>query len=330
MPSTACLGCKLKLIKSIKRLLTRHVTVLVIPHADFPVMRGRLSAAFLLFCLFLWSGLTIWAGFLGGRHVDYWITKADNAVIRSKMQYMAGEMEKSRDMLEMAHTTDKQLRILLGMGAREEILKSETGLGGPSASERIGLSRLMTNSGLIRQPKIRESAQHLRAESRRRLASYQEIAWYLTNQRNLRDATPNEYPANGRITSGFGYRFSPFQRQSGLHSGQFHEGIDIANKPDTPISATADGKVRYAGWRGGFGMVVLIDHGFGLSTLYGHASKVVVKPGDEVFRGQLIAYMGTTGRSTGHHLHYEVWQDGKPVNPLNFLEGKPMRSLGAR
>ena len=304
--------------------------MLVIPHADFPVLRGRLSASFLLFCIFLWSGLTIWAGFLAGRHVDYWITKADNTVIRSKMQYMADEMEKSREMLEMSHATDKQLRILLGMGERDEILKSDTGLGGPSAAERIGLSRLLTNPSRISQPKIRRSAEHLREESRRRLSSYQEIAWYLANQRNLRDSTPTIYPADGRITSGFGYRFSPFQRRTGLHRGQFHEGVDLANKPDTPIAASADGKVRYAGWRGGFGMVVLIDHGFGYSTLYGHTSKVVVKPGDEIVRGQLIAYMGTTGRSTGSHLHYEVWRHGKPVNPLKYLEGKPRRPKGAR
>ncbi len=299
--------------------------MLVIPHDDYPVLRGRLSAAFLLFGLVFWSGLTIWAGFLAGRHVDYWITKADNAVIRSKMNYMAKEMERSREMLEMAHTTDKQLRILLGMGERDEILKSDTGLGGPSASERMGLSRLITSPNRIPQSSIRKSSQFLRKESKRRLASYQEIAWYLANQRNLRDSTPSIYPSDGRVTSGFGYRFSPFQKQTGLHRGQFHKGVDLANKPDTPIAASADGTVRYAGWRGGFGMVVLIDHGFGYSTLYGHTSKVVVKPGDEVNRGQLIAYMGTTGRSTGHHLHYEVWRHGKPVNPLKYLKGKPMR-----
>ena len=306
------------------------MTVLVIPHADFPVLRGRLSAAFLLFCLFLWSGLTIWAGFLGGRHVDYWITKADNTVIRTKMHYMADEMEKSREMLEMAHATDKQLRILLGMGARDEILKSESGLGGPSASERMGLSALLSNPSRVPDSQIRATARHLREESRRRLASYQEIAWYVANQRNLRDSTPDIYPADGRITSGFGYRFSPFQRGTGLHRGQFHEGVDLANSPDTPIAAAADGTVRYAGWRGGFGMVVLIDHGFGYSTLYGHTSKVVVNAGDEVVRGQLIAYMGTTGRSTGSHLHYEVWVNGKPVNPLKYLEGQPRRPKDAR
>jgi murein DD-endopeptidase MepM/ murein hydrolase activator NlpD len=315
----------LKVFKSLKRFLSRHVTVLVIPHADFPVLRGRLSASFLLFCLFFWSGLTVWAGFIAGRHVDYWITKADNAVIRSKMHYMADEMEKSREMLEMAHATDKQLRILLGMGERDAILKSETGLGGPSAAERMGLSSLLANPSRLPQPKIRDTARSLRAESERRLASYQEIAWYVANQRNLRDATPNIYPADGRITSGFGYRFSPFQRGDGLHRGQFHEGIDIANKPDTPIAAAGDGTVRYAGWKGGFGMVVLIDHGYGLSTLYGHASKVTVKTGESIARGQLIGYMGTTGRSTGSHLHYEVWRHGKPVNPLKYLEGRPRR-----
>jgi murein DD-endopeptidase MepM/ murein hydrolase activator NlpD len=109
-------------------------------------------------------------------------------------------------------------------------------------------------------------------------------------------------------------------RRDDAETGEFHPGLDIANNPDTLIYATADGTVRFSGWSHGYGNMVVIDHGYGLSTLYGHTSKALVKTGDRVSKGQVIAYMGTTGRSTGAHLHYEVWRQGKPVNPMSFLK----------
>ncbi|MBI3298224.1 MAG: M23 family metallopeptidase [Elusimicrobia bacterium] len=279
--------------------------------------------AFLMFGALLWTGFTVWAGFAAGIQADYWVTKADNMVMGAKMSYMAQEMDRSREVLETARATDKQLRILLGMRSRDEILKSEEGLGGPSASDRAGLVSLMT-SGRLSQGDVRRTVQRLRSESTHRLASFQEIAWYITNERSLSQATPSIWPTSGHITSPYGYRFSPFGGEtSGLHAGSFHEGVDIANKPDTPIVTTADGVVRYAGWSSGFGVMVLVDHGFGYSTLYGHTAKVAVKVGERVARGQLIAWMGTTGRSTGNHLHYEVWRHGRPANPLTYLRVQP-------
>jgi len=308
-----------RLFKKLHRTLGRHVTVLVIPHTDLPLLRGRFSISFVVFCGLLWTGMTVWAGFLAGRHVDYWITKADNMVIRSKMRFMADEIGRSRDILETARATDKQMRILLGMKSRENVVEPDSGLGGPTLKDRSSLGALGAPGARLSQVELRKKMHALRRESERRLASFQEISWYITNNRNLTRATPNIWPSQGRLTSGFGYRFSPFQKRAGLHSGAMHEGVDIANKPDTPIVATADGVVRYAGWMSGFGMVVVVDHGFGYSTLYGHTSKVLVKPGTQVERGQQIAYMGTTGRSTGIHLHYEVWRHGKPVNPVKYL-----------
>ena len=100
----------------------------------------------------------------------------------------------------------------------------------------------------------------------------------------------------------------------------FHPGIDIANDMGTPIIATADGVVEYAGWNaGGYGNMVDINHGNGLMTRYGHASQVVVSAGQHVRRGQLIAYMGSTGFSTGPHVHYEVHVNGQRVNPISYL-----------
>lgn len=214
------------------------------------------------------------------------------------------------------------MRVLLGMKSRSAIVQSEEGMGGPTALDRWNLLQRLQNDPLkVNQSEIRRSLVAVRRESQQRLASFQEIAWYITNKRSLYRSTPIGWPTEGRITSKFGYRFSPILASNGeSEGGQFHSGIDIANSADTPILATADGVVRRAGWAGGYGRMILIEHDWGYATLYGHTSKVLVKEGDFVRRGQMIAYMGTTGRSTGPHLHYEVWRHGHPVNPMPYLK----------
>ena len=123
--------------------------------------------------------------------------------------------------------------------------------------------------------------------------------------------TPTGWPTDGFISSGYGLRWN---------GAEFHQGIDIAAEMGTPIVATADGVVTIAGWNaGGYGNMVDIDHGSGVSTRYGHASAVVVTPGQRVRRGQILAYVGSTGHSTGPHLHYEVRLSGQPVNPASYL-----------
>lgn len=125
-------------------------------------------------------------------------------------------------------------------------------------------------------------------------------------------AKPMVLPTYGHITSGYGYRRNPFGRGS-----EFHTGIDIANSYRTPIKASGDGVVTLAGRDGGYGLLVKINHGNGYESLYGHNSKLAVKVGQRVTRGQTIAYMGSTGRSTGTHCHFEVRLYGKPVNPYS-------------
>lgn len=306
--------------QTLARLLGRQITILIIPHAEHKPRRLTFTAGFIAFGVLAWSGLTLWSGFLAGRHVDYMVTKAENMVMRAKLTYLAGEIDKSSEALAVVRTTDKELRGLLSLSRRAEVGPSDTVLGGPTAGDRIDLLRMLSGpAAAIRQVDLRRRVSAVREEAARRLASFSEISWYISNQRNLLQATPSLWPTEGQITSLFGYRFAPIERRDG-EMGEYHQGIDIANHPDTLIRSTADGTVRKAGWSYGYGQVVLIDHGYGLTTLYAHTSKCVVKTGDRVTRGQLIAYMGTTGRSTGAHLHYEVWRHGKPVNPMAFLK----------
>lgn len=127
-------------------------------------------------------------------------------------------------------------------------------------------------------------------------------------------AKPSIWPTTGEVTSRFGSRNSP----GGIGSN-YHPGIDIANSIGTPVIATADGTVVESGWSSGYGQTVEIDHGNSITTLYGHNSQIVVSSGQSVKKGQLIAYLGNTGYSTGPHLHYEVRVNGNAVNPASFL-----------
>ncbi len=124
---------------------------------------------------------------------------------------------------------------------------------------------------------------------------------------------PSKWPARGWITSVFGSKRGWGGRR------RYHEGIDIASPRGTPIVAPGDGIVTYNGYRNGYGKTLQIDHGYGISTLFGHCSMLYVEEGDRVRRGSLIAAIGNTGRSTGPHLHYEVHIDGVPVDPMLYL-----------
>lgn len=302
--------------RTLRDYLNRKLTVLVIPQAELKPFRWQCTNAFFLFCVACWGGLTAWSGFIVGRHTDYWITKADNKVMLAKMTHLAQEMERSREALEMAKSTDQQLRVLLSLSRREQ---DGEAVGGPTAQDRASLKELLARGPAgVSQAEWHKRIEEIRQESYRRLASFQEIGWYIGNQRTLYHAVPSMWPTEGHITSLFGYRFDPMHHSG--ESGEYHAGIDIANTADTLIYATADGTVRHAGWSHGYGQMVVIDHGYGISTLYGHTAKSTVKTGDRVQRGQIIAYMGTTGRSTGAHLHYEVWRNGKPINPQAYLK----------
>ena len=136
----------------------------------------------------------------------------------------------------------------------------------------------------------------------------------LKDKRNLLASTPSIWPAKGWISSTFSYRTSPFTGRR-----EFHKGIDIANREGSPIFAPANGVVTYAKKKRLIGNMLIIDHGYGITTKYGHISKFLKNSGDKVKRGEKIALIGNTGRSTGPHLHYEVHIKGVPVNPQNYI-----------
>jgi murein DD-endopeptidase MepM/ murein hydrolase activator NlpD len=144
--------------------------------------------------------------------------------------------------------------------------------------------------------------------------SFEELVEGLEGKRHRLASTPSIWPTEGWVTSGYGYRISPFTGRR-----TFHGGLDIASDFGTPIVAPARGKVVFAGRKGPLGKTLVIDHGFGLRTSYGHAAEIHVEKGEAIERGQRIASVGSTGRSTGPHLHYAVEVKGKSVNPHNYI-----------
>ena len=143
--------------------------------------------------------------------------------------------------------------------------------------------------------------------------------WYRAN------SAPNLWPVDGQVTGSFGERIDPFNGE-----GAFHSGVDIGSNYGHPVIAPADGMVTFADFLGGYGKAIMLDHGHGISTRYGHLSGFAVAPGQEVHRGDVIGYVGLSGRSTGPHLHYEVRINDTPVNPYKYLRMTIATSGGVR
>ena len=165
-----------------------------------------------------------------------------------------------------------------------------------------------------RTARLEVEARRLQHIADQRLLSLEELVAGLEDKASKLASSPAVWPTQGWLTSRFGTRVSPFTGKR-----QFHAGIDIAGAAGTDVIATADGKVVFAGKKGPMGNAVILDHGHGVRTHYGHNKEVSVKKGDRVKRGQKVAVLGSSGRSTGPHLHYTVELDGKAVNPLDFI-----------
>ncbi len=166
---------------------------------------------------------------------------------------------------------------------------------------------------------IASSLNNLAARINSQTQSYHEIEGFIKNKEQLLACTPAIQPVSNkdlkRIASGFGYRIDPVYKTT-----KFHAGLDFAAPMGTPIYATANGTVETAGNTGnGYGNHVVINNGYGYSTLFGHMSKIKVKPGQKVKRGEVIGWVGSTGKSTGPHCHYEVHRNGDPVDPVYYF-----------
>ena len=219
------------------------------------------------------------------------------------------------------------LENLLHMKTRKAIVTADNAVGGPGRADQKQLAHLLNDrSENLNIVDVKEQFEDMQRAGNSVLDNFQEISNYIKDQHELFRATPLSWPTQGHLTSYFGVRKFPLDSiDSEEHSKEFHRGIDIANGDGTPVRATADGVVRLASWQGGYGRLIILDHGRGYRTYYAHNSKILVKPGDPIKRGQVISLMGTSGMSTGYHLHYEVWQNGQALNPIKFVKADEVK-----
>jgi murein DD-endopeptidase MepM/ murein hydrolase activator NlpD len=229
-----------------------------------------------------------------------------------QIQTFASEINELKAQLVTLNNFQEKIRIIANLDHLEG-QDNFFGVGG-SIPEDLdpGTDLTYRQSGLIRE--MHEQVNQLEMASIHQKDGFASLLDALEGQKNILACTPAIRPTKGWKTSRFGYRTSPFTGRRELH-----KGLDIANQKGTEIIAPADGLVKYTGKKGLLGNILVIDHGHGIVTRYGHLRDVVKKRGEKVKRGEVIAHMGNTGRSTGPHLHYEVHLNGVPVNPEKYI-----------
>ncbi|MFA9397563.1 MAG: M23 family metallopeptidase [Clostridiaceae bacterium] len=181
----------------------------------------------------------------------------------------------------------------------------------------ISLNNIDVNNLSYSKQTLSSSSKDLIISLDTKIDEYTDLSKELDNLLEKEKYIPSFVPCQGEISSYFGDRENPFD----LSSTEYHKGLDIANYYGTKIYASAKGTVTLATYYGGYGNAIIINHHNGYETIYGHTSKIYVSEGDEVEKGDLIALVGSTGSSTGPHLHFELRKNGVPINPLNFIQG---------
>jgi len=295
-------------------------TLMIIPRRKSPVTKISLSSN-LVRGLFIGSVLAV----LLTLYViyDYASIQRDRAELARLRQQtalqskeiteLAAQVDAFADRMEEFRQFDKKIRILATDRVGKD-RKIPLGIGG-SNNERIRLQELIDkeDAGLVSE--IRQSIGRLNDDANEQERSFGELLKFLQEQKSLLAATPSIWPVRGWVTSEFGPRDNPFG--SGT---EFHKGIDIATRMGREIQVPADGLVIEVAYRSDDGNIVKIDHGHGVVTSYAHLSRSAVKQGVRVKRGDVLGFVGDTGRSTGAHVHYAVYVNDVPVNPRKYLK----------
>ena len=231
---------------------------------------------------------------------------------KSQIHFFSARIEDLEKQLSKLKDFDKRIRIIANLERGQEA-SPFMGMGGPSSSDiREKLKMEKDEKGLVQQMKA--DVERLQTEAMSWEESLSELEKLLQTKKEMLVHTPSIWPLHGWVTSGFGFRTNPF---TGLT--QMHEGIDISNRIGSLVVTPSDGIVSDIGNDWVYGKILVISHGFETNTRYGHLNKVLVKVGQQVKRGDKIAEVGMTGKTTGPHLHYEVRVNGIPANPMRYV-----------
>jgi murein DD-endopeptidase MepM/ murein hydrolase activator NlpD len=236
----------------------------------------------------------------------------ENARLLREINEMHGRLATLSDTIARISQRDARIRVLANLEPIDPQVQA-AGIGGPTLAPRPLLPE--EGPAVRRAQEIRVDLNALIRRANLLSSSFEEAADSLSSNSKRLAATPSIMPTQGWLTSAF----SSMREHPILHLARPHEGIDVTAPMGSPIEAPAAGTVIDAGWETGYGNTVTIDHGYGIVTKFAHASKLLVKKGQHVARGQRIALVGNTGLATGPHLHYEVHVNGRPVDPLRYV-----------
>ena len=237
----------------------------------------------------------------------------ENALLAEELGRLHSKLTDLTDTLATISQRDSRYRVLANLDPIDpQVLQA--GIGGPAAP---GYDDSLAEAGVLgfRAREVRVDLNAMIRRANLLASSFEEAMDSLASHNQQLEATPSIIPTQGWLSSGYkAMRMHPI-----LHYARPHKGVDITAPKGTPILAPAAGVVKSTGWRSGFGNTVTISHGYGVVTKYAHASKILVKPGQRVARGDRIALIGKTGLATAPHLHYEVHVNGRAVNPLKYV-----------
>ncbi len=301
--------------------MKNYFSIWIIPKDDAPpkiysLEKGKLKRLGVLLGVLLVIGMFMFGDYLSllVRRAELGRVKKENIMLKEKVSKMSSDSVEIEKGLASFRNYAKKLNTIAGLES-PYALKEVGGEGGgdltfSSSSSKKSPTEISEISGKL---------EDLKKQTRNLTINFDILYKFFKEQRELLSCTPSIWPTRGYLTSTFGYRRDPFTGKRA-----FHWGIDISSSIGQKVWATAKGIVVKTGYKPrGLGRFILIDHGFGFATVYGHLSKILVKPGKRVKRGDVIGLMGSTGRSTGPHLHYEVRVYGKAVNPMLYILENP-------
>jgi murein DD-endopeptidase MepM/ murein hydrolase activator NlpD len=294
---------KMQRIQAIVKRAFAPVTIMLIPHhKSGKSIHLNISLLGVVFSLMLCGGVAVYLVLATIDIVGY------RSMDKQIREYSARISDFNATMASLKKA-EKDLYRLLAMGSREKVLEAVD----PSDMGRVDINTLevaKVDMGTVDINQVRKQI----AISMQTIGALQD---FLQSQKDIYVATPRGWPVDGNITSPYGRRFNPFSGRM-----EVHRGVDIAVPGGTPILSTADGVVSFAGWNGGGGNVIVIEHGLGYSTYYAHNRENIVQVGQKVKRGECIGYAGRTGNATGSHVHYEIWRNDNVLNPRAFMQGR--------
>ncbi len=295
----------------------RRWTLVLVPHGSEPSRIVEVSYSVLRVAASAAAGLLVLVLLAGYATVSHTTDlsrttqlQEENEALARELGELNGRLATLADTLTRISQRDARIRVLANLEPIDPQVQA-AGIGGPSAD--LGL--LGVTGMARRSAEIRIDLAALIRRANLLASSFREAADSLAYHSARLAATPSIMPTQGWLSSAF----SSMRAHPILHTARPHEGIDVSAPMGSPIEAPAAGTVTSAAWEAGYGNKVVIDHGFGIVTKFAHASKLLVRTGQRVSRGQRIALVGNSGLATGPHLHYEVLVKGRPVNPLKYV-----------